>query len=237
MYRTEGLCFFRDHISVFTADAIVHMLIVMIAIIADGLGAGLHDSSISPEKSRVVIGFCLFWLLQIHDRASRLESINEEKFGFTFWSARDGHTYFVCVRPRPEVETGTGSADVAIRMVLVPFSLALTHGEVEDSMAGMTNAIFHSSRISCGRAVQAYPRTTTADGREDCLGDFERARRTRNADVGNSPGQIGLAYAMTILFTNDGYDAFAAEIDAELGRRRSVKHRNPLTWAARVHPV
>ena len=58
-----GLCFFRDPISVFTADAIVHIIeIVMIAIIAaDGLGAGLHDSSISPEKSpESSISFCLF---------------------------------------------------------------------------------------------------------------------------------------------------------------------------------
>ena len=122
-----------------------------------------------------------------------------------------------------------GSADVAIRMVLVPFSLALTHGEVEDSMAGMTNTVFtffsHILR-SCGSGVPSRPSYRLMVEKIVSEHDFERARRTGNADVGNSPGQIRpIAYAMTILFTNDGYDAFAAEIDAELGRRQSAKHR------------
>jgi hypothetical protein len=120
-------------------------------------------------------------------------------------------------------------ADVAIRCELEPFCLADTHGTVDEDGKSKTNTVFaffsHILR-SCGSGNPARPNYRLIAEPIVTAADFERVKRTGEADVGDGRGQIRpLAYSMTFLFTHEGYDSFSAELEAEIARRKTAKGR------------
>jgi hypothetical protein len=115
-------------------------------------------------------------------------------------------------------------------MTLIPFCLAETHGTAADDWKRktITAFVFFSFILRrCGSGNPARPNYRLVVEPIVTGSVFERVKQTGLADVGNGKGQIRpLAYSMTFLFTQEGYDAFSNEIEAEITRRTTTKPKS-----------
>lgn len=127
--------------------------------------------------------------------------------------------------PNQRLPHGTGlHADTAFTMVLTPFQLARTHGEYqtkEEAAASAAFVLFCHVLRSCGSGNPARPNYRLVVELIVQAAKFESVLRSGNADVGTHIQP--LAYAFTFLFTHEGYDAFSAELESEIAKRKTQR--------------